>query len=455
MEEFFIQFEEITLGRPIDSGAFGTVYRGSYLGPVAVKAIPQRRNSRRQQSTAATSVGSTGDEPAQQPAAAATLLSGRMVEEIRAQTRFHHQNVVQFLGLASGKPPHAPGQEHWMVITELCDMNLFGLLRSTRRIGWKMRLKIALDISQGMMYLHDKQQLAHLDLKSPNVLLKGKDAKLADFGSLKRLGDHRGLGAARIGSSSSDSSSSSTNAEGASSAASSTAAPEDAGFAVGGVGGTAEAQAAALRRVKATKGAEDAGAVLARMGVPPKAAQIAAASLHSSNASTRSGSASARAVGTPEWMAPELLDVVAHESSDVAERSPSAGTDGHSAPGGAGVDWKAADRYSFGVILWELLTRKRPYLGFGGAAAVQAVGPTIITLWAAEGQRPAFPGDETELLPGTTPAPWKALCEKCWTQIPAERPVFSVITRELRDMHPGINSWEDPDQPADAAAGGV
>ena len=43
MEEFWIPFPEIILGRPIDSGAFGTVYRGSYLGPVAVKAIPQPR----------------------------------------------------------------------------------------------------------------------------------------------------------------------------------------------------------------------------------------------------------------------------------------------------------------------------------------------------------------------------------------------------------------------------
>ena len=60
------------------------------------------------------------------------LLDARMVDEIRAQMRFHHQNVVQFLGLASGRPPHRPDAEHWLVVTELCDMNLFKLLHSPK-----------------------------------------------------------------------------------------------------------------------------------------------------------------------------------------------------------------------------------------------------------------------------------------------------------------------------------
>ena len=438
MEEVFIRFEEITLGRPIDSGAFGTVYRGSYLGPVAVKAIPQRRSSTLNVSspntaTAAGGVGTNRTRPA-----AATLLSARMVDEIRAQTRFHHQNVVQFLGLAMGDPPHAPGRQHWMVVTELCDMNLFGLLRSTRRLPWKFRLKVALDISQGMTYLHDKQHLAHLDLKSPNVLLKGKDAKLADFGSLMRLGDRRGGGAVNGAENTSGSSMSSTAGD-TSAGAISIAPMADEDFAVGGVGGTAEGQAAALRRVKASNGAEDAGEVLKKMGVPAQAAQIAAASLHSCRSSASSISSTGRAFGTPEWMAPELLDV-GLASSPHAEPTQSL-----SGEGARGVDWKAADRYSFAMILWELLTRKRPYLGFRAAAAVEAVGPTIVTLWAAEGQRPAFPGAEHGLLAGSTPAAWKALCERCWAENPADRPVFSDITQALRDMVPQLSSWEDPD----------
>ena len=454
MEEFFIRFEEVTLGRPIDSGAFGTVYRGSYLGPVAVKAIPQRRSSRQQQQRqAAAAAEGVAAEPEQQTAA---LLSARMVEEIRAQTRFHHQNVVQFLGLACGKPPHSPCEEHWMVITELCDMNLYRLLHSARPLNWKLRLKLALDIAQGMTYLHDKQQLAHLDLKSPNVLLKGKDAKLADFGSLKRMGRGGGGGGGGGGDGDGGGSGSvaATMGTGDGTTATGAAGVGDDNVTVGGVGGTAETQAAALRRVKATEHAEAGGAVLRRMGVPARAAQIAAGSLHSgmsSGGSSRS-STGGHTPGTPEWMAPELLDA-AHPSPPPPPAARGAagdgggGDSGGGVPAGAGgIDWKAADRYSFAMVLWELLTRKRPYEGYGGAAAVRAVGPTIVTLWAAEGQRPAFPSDEAgSLLAGSTPAPWARLCESCWAEAPADRPRFAEITRALREMHPGISSWPDPD----------
>lgn len=335
-----------------------------------------------------------------------------------------------------------------MVVTELCDMNLFGLLRSTRRMPWRLRLKIAVDISQGMTYLHDKQQLAHLDLKSPNVLLKGKDAKLADFGSLKSLGDRRDVSvtnsAENTRSSAAGGSAAPMTAPTAPTA--STAPVADEYFAVGGVGGTAEAQAVALRLVKASQGAEDAGEVLKKMGVPQKAALIAAGSLHSSLSSGSCRSSTGHTLGTPEWMAPELLDI-GHPSSPPAEGS-------SIAPGEGGLDWKAADRYSFAVILWELLTRKRPYLGFSGAAAVQAVGPTIVTLWAAEGRRPAFPGSEDGLLPGSTPAAWKMLCERCWAENPADRPAFPEITQALRDMLPEINSWGDPDSTHELPTGG-
>jgi len=137
LAEFWIPFHEIKFGQPIDSGAFGTVYRGNYLGPVAVKSIRQRGSD-------AAAEGASAEGAAQQ-----RLLQGRLAEEIRAQTRFHHQNIVQFLGLASGSPPppSSPG-EYWLVVTELCDTNLYKVLHSSRDLAWNSRFKMALDIAR-------------------------------------------------------------------------------------------------------------------------------------------------------------------------------------------------------------------------------------------------------------------------------------------------------------------
>jgi hypothetical protein len=43
LEDFLIPTSELQLGRKLAAGAYGTVYRGSYLGPVAVKVRPPHR----------------------------------------------------------------------------------------------------------------------------------------------------------------------------------------------------------------------------------------------------------------------------------------------------------------------------------------------------------------------------------------------------------------------------
>ena len=101
---------------------------------------------------------------------------------------------------------------------------------------------------------------------------------------------------------------------------------------------------------------------------------------------------------------------------------------------------QAADRYSYGVILWEHLTRKRPYEGFRGAAAVAKIGPTIVPVWAWEGERPAWP-------PGNaTPTEWRELCDRCWDGVPTQRPPFTEIVDALRSMYPQAKSWPHPDK---------
>lgn len=502
LREFWIPFNEIKFGAPIDSGAFGTVYRGNYLGPVAVKSIRQQADTFSHSNGSAPDKSSAQDDSGASAAEIAELedvqaqrllLSGqtRLIEEIRAQTRFHHQNVVQFLGLASGRPPHSPSALHWLVVTELCDQNLYQVLRNGRDLPWNTRFKLGLDIAQGMTYLHEKQHMAHLDLKSPNVLLKGKDAKLADFGSLRRLRarprvprrrppakktSQRAAGAGPSGDSTVSSAAGTRGPDHSlpdaqkqnddEDAAAETTGPRLLSF--GGVGGMSDEQAAAMARVHAAVesgsgsgahgeavlanaaaggGSQGVEAAVAEMqeqlGLSEQDARKVATSLNSTRNNllllgsdgsggygTYDGGSYAEqegGIGTPEWLAPELLAVEAP------------GTPGRSAST-RGVDWQAADRYSYGVILWELLTRKRPYEGYRGAAAVAKIGPTIVPVWAYEGERPAWPAGSA------TPKEWRELCDKCWDGVPQQRPPFKEIVESLRAMYPHSKQWPHPDK---------
>lgn len=63
-----------------------------------------------------------------------------------------HPRIVQFLGIAVGRPPHAPHEDHWLLVTELCDANLYSVLHGSRPLSWPLRLKVASDIAHGMQY---------------------------------------------------------------------------------------------------------------------------------------------------------------------------------------------------------------------------------------------------------------------------------------------------------------
>ncbi len=47
-------------------------------------------------------------------------------------------------------------------------------------------INIAIQIFMALKYLHDQDYL-HRDVKSSNILLKGKECKLVDFGSVRQL----------------------------------------------------------------------------------------------------------------------------------------------------------------------------------------------------------------------------------------------------------------------------
>jgi serine/threonine protein kinase len=109
-------------------------------------------------------------------------------------------------------------------------------------------------------------------------------------------------------------------------------------------------------------------------------------------------------IGTPHWMAPELLSKKAAYTSKI-------------------------DVYAYGIVLWELATAQTPYAGLEAAAIIAHV--------AMEDLRPTLP---TEINPGM-----RDLISQCWDRNPDVRPTFEEIVRRIASteaMFNGCNSAE-------------
>jgi len=99
--------------------------------------------------------------------------------------------------------------------------------------------------------------------------------------------------------------------------------------------------------------------------------------------------------GSVHWMAPEIL------SEDTE------------------VDHILSDIYSFGIILWELLTRQHPYEGLTPAAVAVAV--------IRDDARPNMPIGEVD-------ADYEKLITDCWHRDPTVRPTFLEVMTRLSSM---------------------
>ncbi|XP_028037171.1 mitogen-activated protein kinase kinase kinase 9 [Bombyx mandarina] len=75
----------------------------------------------------------------------------------------------------------------------------------------------------------------------------------------------------------------------------------------------------------------------------------------------------------------------------------------------------ASDVWSYGVLLWELLTGETPYKGIDALAVAYGVAVNKLTL----------------PIPSTCPEPWRKLMEACWHSNPRERPLFPEILDQL------------------------
>eukprot|EP01096_Ripella_sp_DP13-Kostka_P001529 TRINITY_DN1180_c0_g1_i1.p1 TRINITY_DN1180_c0_g1~~TRINITY_DN1180_c0_g1_i1.p1 ORF type:complete len:945 (+),score=366.35 TRINITY_DN1180_c0_g1_i1:425-2836(+) len=264
-----IDFSGIQLQKKLGKGSFGIIYR-ALLGDqvVAVKKLK-------------------ADEDTQVEAFA------EFRREVWLMSGLQHPCIVNLIGYTT--------QPLSMVMECVQGGDLFGFLHNPSiDVDWQLRFKIALDIANGMAFLHGiSPPIFHRDMKSPNCLVADHRpgspvvAKVADFGLSARLFVEK---------------------------------------------------------------------------------------MHE------------RVVENPTWCAPEVL-----QKKPYTEK---------------------ADVYSYGIILWELVTRRLPFENYTFQFQVE---DDVI-----RGVRPPIPDD---CLPG-----FADLMQQCWDNNPALRPPFDHIVEVLTEM---------------------
>ena len=110
---------------------------------------------------------------------------GKLFTEIKLLNKMKHSNIVRFIGIYYRQDSLLP-----VLVTEKMECSLAKYLSSHEKgsVAEDKILGILLNVSRGLVYLHEEMKVAHGDLSSSNILLAADlSAKIADLGSARVL----------------------------------------------------------------------------------------------------------------------------------------------------------------------------------------------------------------------------------------------------------------------------
>ncbi|KAJ8769553.1 hypothetical protein K2173_005156 [Erythroxylum novogranatense] len=144
----------------LGKGSFGTVYKGSLCKGKEIVAVKRLEK-----------LVEEGEK--------------EFRAEMRSIGKTHHRNLVRLLGYC------ATDSKRLLVYEYMRNGSLADLLfKSNTRPNWDERIRIALDVARGILYLHEECEapIIHCDIKPQNILMDDFwNAKISDFGLAKLL----------------------------------------------------------------------------------------------------------------------------------------------------------------------------------------------------------------------------------------------------------------------------
>ena len=158
VQQWEIDWHQITLLQRVGSGSFGDVYRGRLWGTeIAVKTL-------RTEELGMDSANEVLDD---------------LKKEVSILSQLRHPNVVLYIGACTSAPNIA-------ICTEWCDRGSLSSILSdhAQHIDLQRMVSLAMGIAQGVNYLHAlDRRIVHRDLKSANILVtRDWQVKVSDFG---------------------------------------------------------------------------------------------------------------------------------------------------------------------------------------------------------------------------------------------------------------------------------